>query len=300
MDIYGVIGWPIKHSLSPFMHNAAFKRLGIPAEYRKFEVRPEELEGVLVNDISVKDTEGNPVRARDIRGFNITLPHKVRAREILEKNFSSVHAKEVLHYVQLSGAINTVRREGDKLFYLNTDYVGFNTSLKEDLGFDAKDKNVLVLGCGGAGRAVVSGLTFRRAAKNIYIYDVNKETLESSERHFSKFSFPNTTLYFISEERVPSVIGKCDLLVNASPVGMNKGDFPVIDKKLLHKGLLVYDVIYNRETELVRDARSLGLVATGGLGMFLYQGVHAFEFWTGKRAPIEVMREALDKALKKK
>ena len=300
MDIYGVIGWPIKHSLSPFMHNAAFKKLGIAAEYRKFEVRPEGLEDFLLNDISVKDTEGNSVRARDVKGFNITIPHKIRAREILEKNFSSNQAKEVLYYVQISGAINTVRRAGDKLFYLNTDYVGFNTSLKEDLGFDAKDRNILVLGCGGAGRAVVAGLTFKRPAKNLYIYDVNKEMLESGERHFSKFSFSNTTLYFISEERVPNVIAKCDLLVNASPVGMNKGDFSVIDKKLLHKGLVVYDVVYNRETELVRDARSLGLVAAGGSGMFLYQGVHAFEFWTGERAPIEVMRKALDSALKSK
>ena len=124
-SLYGLVGYPLGHSLSPLMHNAAFKKLGIAAEYRKFEVRPEGLEDFLLNDISVKDTEGNSVRARDVKGFNITIPHKIRAREILEKNFSSNQAKEVLYYVQISGAINTVRRAGDKLFYLNIGIVRY-------------------------------------------------------------------------------------------------------------------------------------------------------------------------------
>lgn len=283
MDIYGVIGWPVKHSLSPAMHNAAFKGLGIDAEYRKFEVRPEELEDFLLNK-------------KEVVGFNITVPHKVEARKILETKFSSDQTKEVLYYVQISGAINTVKREGDKIFYLNTDVYGFRGALAEDLKFEPRDKNVFLIGCGGAGRAVVAGLIWEgggASANKIYVYENTDKALESAKRHFSKFSVTKEKLEFISSKEISSVINKCQLLVNATPVGMREGDPSVIDKKLLHKDLYVYDVVYNRETELIKYAKSLHLRAVGGLSMLLYQGMRAFEFWTGELAPMEVMKQAL-------
>ena len=270
MDIYGIIGWPIKHSLSPLMHNAAFKALGIEARYEKFEIRPEGLEDFLL-------------KRKDIKGFNITVPHKVRAKEILERQ-PNVSGSD---YADLCGAINTVKLVGGRFQYTNTDVLGFLTSLKEDLRFDYVDKNILLIGCGGAGRAVIAGLGYGdTTCKKIYAYDES----EAAVKACAKFD----RLQLISKEEIEENVKKCQLLVNTTPVGMKEGDGSPVDKSLLRRDLFVYDVVYNRETELVKAAKQR---AVGGLGMLLYQGAHAFEFWTGKKAPVDVMREALEKAL---
>jgi len=271
MDIYGIIGYPIKHSLSPAMHNAAFKALGIAAEYKKFEVRPEGLEDFLLN-------------MQDVKGFNITVPHKVRAREILEKNKSA----EGEHYVNLCGAINTVKRDKDKLRYTNTDVLGFLTSLKEDLKFDHTDKDIILLGCGGAGRAVIAALV--EGSRHIYAYDESAVAMQSAKKAFVHFK----SIEFISKEKISAATRDSQLLVNATPIGMKEEDGLPVDKDVLHKDLFVYDVVYNRETDLVKAARTR---AVGGIGMLLYQGAHAFEFWTDKKAPIDTMHKALNRNL---
>lgn len=291
MDTYGVIGCPIKHSLSPAMHNVAFKKLGIDAEYKAFEVRPEELEDFLLNK-------------KEVIGFNITIPHKVRAKEILEKSFP---LKTNIVSVRLSGAVNTVKRTGNRLEYSNTDVLGFLRSLTADLKFELKigkeSKSIFLIGCGGAGRAVIAALTEFTSDFKIYLYDKSEKAIDSTKEYFSTLSpaWKETLgrkIEFISEKEIPDKIKNCQLLVNASPVGMKEGDISIIDKKLLHKKLSVYDLVYNRETELVKDAKSLRLLAANGLGMLLYQGASSFEFWTEKKAPIDVMRKALDRAIK--
>ncbi len=287
MNIYGVIGWPIKHSLSPAMHNAAFKELGIEAEYKKFEVRPEELEDFILN-------------RKDVAGFNITVPHKIKAREILEKKHEAP-VKHAQFNVILTGAVNTVKRTANTLEYWNTDVLGFQTALKEDLRFDVKNKIVLLIGCGGAGRAVIAALS-NVGINKMHVYEINKAQTDSTKEYFSKLSqdwqdILKKKIEYISSEQLPEKINECQLLVNASPIGMKEGDPRVIGRSLFHKNLSVYDVVYNRETELINDARSLGLQCSGGLGMLLYQGAHAFEFWTGQKAPIDIMRKALLSAL---
>lgn len=292
MDIYGVIGWPVKHTLSPFMHNAAFKKLGIDAEYLAFEIPPEKLEDFILN-------------RKDVAGFNITIPHKIKAREILEKEFpvekDNASMEQDLYYVNLTGAINTVKRSGNNLEYRNTDAPGFSKALEEDLKFVTGNKTVLVIGCGGAGRAIIAALSWKSMyVRKIYVYEVNNAQVDSTEEHFSKLpeEWPGILqkkVEFISLNQLPEVIKDCQLLVNASSVGMKEGDLSPVDKKLLHKDLFVYDVVYNRETQLIKDAKSLfgEKHASGGLGMLLYQGAHAFEFWTGRKAPVDVMKEAL-------
>ncbi len=291
MDIYGIIGYPIKHSLSPAMHNVAFKKLGINAEYRLFEVKPEELEDFLLN-------------RKEVIGFNVTIPHKVRAKEILEKKNST---NNIIANVKLSGAVNTVKRSGDKIEYRNTDVLGFLKSLVMDLNFELKfgkeNKDVFLIGCGGAGRAIIAALSEFTSDFRIHVYDKNKGSINSIKKYFSKLGPAlkenlERKIDFITEKEIPNRIKKCQLLVNASPVGMKEGDNQIIDKKLLHKKLYVYDLVYNRETQLVKDAKSLGLSATGGLGMLLYQGASSFEFWTEKEAPIDAMKKALDKAIR--
>jgi shikimate dehydrogenase len=289
------------------MHNSAFqylkerKEINYDAEYRLFEIKPEGLEDFLLNkDFLVKDVNGNPIYAKDIAGFNITIPHKVRAREILLPEgygLTKIITVRQDYYVFSSGAINTVKRDNE---YYNTDAGGFIRSLEEDLKFDTKNKNIFVFGCGGAGRAVIAALTWRDTnISKIYIYDTDKKAAESAEEHFYRLDFLKDKLEFILAEQIPEKIKGSDLLVNASPVGMEEGDGSVIDKALLHRNLSVYDVVYNRETQLIKDAKSLGLAVVDGLGMLLYQGIEAFELWTEKPAPVDIMRRALNEAVGK-
>lgn len=298
--IYGVLGYPAQHSLSPLMHNAAFRALKINANYKIFEKRLEELEKFLLEDVFNED----------ISGFNITIPHKIKAKEILGKKFPFSLDKiteEDRYYVKLSGAVNTVKKENGQLSYLNTDPRGFLKSLeekKEDggLGFVPEGKSALVIGSGGAGRAVVAALSWKNMKmKKIYINDIDEKALKSAKEHFWGLDRDDLKdrLEFVSSNRIPEVIKKCELLVNASPVGMKEGDPCVINRGLLNKNLSVYDVVYNRITELVKEAQAKGIAAVGGLGMLLYQGAVSFEFWTGRQAPIEVMREALNKGVEK-
>lgn len=302
--IYGLIGYPVRHSLSLAMQNAAFAYLKkvnpeFHAEYRLFEVKPENLEDFLLKDVPAEDIHGQAVFTHEIIGFNVTIPHKVKALEILGKRFpypadKSYLAQEDLYYVKLSGAVNTVKRSPQGLEYRNTDASGFLESLQKDLGFDPQGKSVLIIGCGGAGRAVVAALSWKNTeVKKIYISDVLPEALDAAERHFREFAHLKGRLEFISCGHIPLVIKDCQLLVNASPVGMKPDDLPLLDKSMLHENLCVYDVVYNRKTPLVSDAEGRGLMAAGGPGMLLYQGARSFEFWTGQKAPLEIMQKAL-------
>ena len=305
--LYGLIGYPVKHSLSPFMHNAAFAACGIEARYLLFEINPNSLRDFLLNDVAVKDTKQNSFSSLDILGFNVTIPYKIRTKEILQSKFpfdvSSSLLNQELLYVILSGAVNTVKRQKDRICYYNTDSPGFMKSLKEDLKFDTNNKKVLVMGLGGAGRAVIAGLSSEASGvARIYAYDISKVALESCRKHFSEAAsfiedFFSDKIEFVSKEDLAEVLSDCKLLVDATGVGLRKEDISVVSKELLHKDLSVYDLVYNKDTRLTRDARSIGCPVQGGLGMLLYQGALSFKIWTGKPAPVAVMRRALEEAV---
>lgn len=284
--IYGLIGYPVKHSLSARMHNAAFESLGVNAEYRLFEIKPAELDAFLRADFTVFDTQGRSCVAGDIQGFNVTIPHKVAV-------FAAAQVNGVDELAALCGAVNTVKRENSRLICRNTDCTGFMMSLEQDLKFDASGKTAVVLGCGGAGRAVMAGLAQKKGIKKIYAYDLNREAVAAAEQHFVRFPQMEGLVEFIRDEDLSRVVVTSELLVNATFVGMKERDGSPLEKKLLHPKLSVYDVVYNRTTQLQQDALSLGIPCCSGAGMLLYQGVAAFEFWTGKKAPVEVMRQTL-------
>ncbi|MFH1783245.1 MAG: shikimate dehydrogenase [Candidatus Omnitrophota bacterium] len=285
MDKYGLIGYPVEHSLSPVMHNAAFRYLNMRAKYELFSVEPKKLEEFLLN-------------RTDVKGFNITIPHKVKAKEILETKFPCEENKQYSLHIKLAGAVNTARRVDDKIEYLNTDIYGFWESLKRDLRCTPANKNVLLIGCGGAGRAIIASLFVKGTPpKKVYIFDKDKTSVETTKGHFLKFSFLKDKLEFITIDDIKKTVENSELLINATPIGM-KGDTAPIDTTLLHKDMFVYDVVYNRETELVKHAKAFGIKAVGGLGMLLHQGAKAFEFWTDRQAPVQVMKEALEEALK--
>ncbi len=316
--IYGLIGYPVKHSLSPLMYNAAFQALNIPAEYRLFEVEPAKLESFLIDNIKITDRQGRESYSQDIVGFNITIPHKVRACEILKKKFPLSFGKLAQvdqYYVKLSGAVNTVKREGGQPLYYNTDAAGFLKSLEDKeegwgLGFKTKGKSALVIGSGGAGRAVLAALSWKNkdtVMEKIYITDINQNALEGTRKHFlgqdrsqDWVDWLTQKLEFITSGQIPETIEKCDLLVNASPVGMENDEGSLVSKHLIEKNkkLSAYDVVYNRTTQLVKDAKSLGRAAVGGKGMLLHQGIAAFLFWFPERAKDKTeIEKAMRKAL---
>ncbi|MCX5678388.1 MAG: shikimate dehydrogenase [Candidatus Omnitrophica bacterium] len=280
--IYGIVGYPVKHSLSPAMQNAAFRELKIDAEYRLFEVPGSDLERFL------DDVRGG----NDISGLNVTIPHKIKAKEYLERN-GSLDGNAVR-----LGAVNTIKVCDDgTLRGFNTDGPGFYRSLVEDLKFEPEGRNIFVLGSGGAAKAIVMYLG--NAPKSISVFDTDARKAAELASHYAKY-FDRKKLRILSDAKeVGGVIAKCDLLVNATPIGMNESDPSPVSKELLRPGLYIYDLVYNRpHTQLVKDANAAKAHALTGLGMLLYQGAAAFEIWTGAQAPVAVMRRELGKALK--
>jgi len=279
MDLYGIIGYPVKHSLSPLMHNAAFKELGIDAEYKKFEVRPEELE-----DFFDKLDQAN------IKGLNVTVPYKEKVLDFIKLDQKSFYLRNVK-------AVNTLVKTDQAWKGFNTDIPGFLKHLKE-LGFDAEDKKIAMLGAGGGSRAVSYALA-NKGAQSIDIFDIDKDKAQRlAEMLKSLFSgFLIKVVDNIDELDIPSK----DALINATPIGLNKNDPCLVDKKMIHKDLFVYDLIYNpAETKLLSLAKAAGARYSNGLGMLLYQGVLSFTHWTSRKAEevIGIMRKTLDNALK--
>lgn len=287
--IYGLIGYPVKHSLSPAMHNAAFKELKINAEYQLFSLKEEEIPVFM-----------RQLNNSNIYGLNVTIPYKEKAISFLDN---------ISNEAKLIGAVNTIKvtprllsspYKGEGIFLegFNTDGAGFLKHLSEDLGFSSQGKNIAVIGAGGAARSITVYLSTAKA-KNIYIFDIDKPKLTGLVSHL-KNNFKDVCF-----EQVDSLgcipVKDLNLLVNATPIGMKDSDSLPIDANLLkeNKDLFVYDIVYNRETQLIKYAKSIGLSAVNGLGMLLYQGVLAFEIWTGKTAPVDIMRKALIEGLKK-
>ncbi len=274
--LYGLVGLPIKHSLSPGMHNAAFRALKINASYRLFELKPDQWEGFL-----------NSLKENNIRGFNVTYPYKEEVIAFLNSRGAAV--KEI-------GAANTVVVEKNgKRKGFNTDYLGFAAHLKE---LKLKPRKVALIGAGGAAKAVSFALGKMKVAQ-LCIYDIDKFKALSLFKKLSA-GFPKTKFDVASRLEELGIPDK-DLLVNASPVGMRANDPCLVGPGDLHPGLFVYDLIYNPlQTKLLLLAKELNLNFSNGLGMLLYQGVFAFEHFTGRPAPVKVMKEALLKGVMKR
>ncbi|MFH0764426.1 MAG: shikimate dehydrogenase [Candidatus Omnitrophota bacterium] len=277
---YGIIGHPVGHSLSPAMQNAAFRACGIEAEYELFDVAPADLEDFLRN-----------LKSKKVSGANVTIPHKIKVKEHLDRNGAlDANARRL-------GAVNTIKAAEDGSFCgYNTDGPGFYRSLVEDLGFEPEDRTVFVLGSGGAACAIVMYLG--NGPRKIFISDVDKEKAEALAKHYKEY-YDEKKIVIVKDSEFKDSLKNSDLLINATPVGMKEPDPSPVDKALLRPGLRVYDLVYNRPvTQLLKEANSMKLHAVTGLGMLLYQGAIAFEVWTGRKAPIDVMKKALREALK--
>jgi len=275
--LYGLIGNPVEHSLSPYMHNAAFSRLNIDAAYLPFLVE----KGKLGPAISALKRTG-------ISGFNVTVPFKSECIKYLDR---------IDPLAKAIGAVNTVVNKDRKLIGYNTDCTGFLRSVKEDLRFSPKGRDIFLLGAGGAARAVAFGLA-KSNAKTIMIYDIMPLKVNALITDVKK-SFPAVDIIASGFKDMPRLIQGCRLLVNCTPVGMRSKDPLPIEAKLLHKGLKVYDIVYTPlKTRLVKTAEGKSIKAVNGINMLLYQGVLAFELWTGRKAPVSLMRKELMDNLK--
>jgi len=277
MKRYGLIGFPVKHSYSAAMHNAAFKELGIDARYELFELSPERL----------KD-EFQKLLEDGLCGFNVTIPHKEAIIKLLGR---------IDREAELIGAVNTIKVDDNKATKgFNTDGLGFIKHLAEIIGFNPQGKKIAILGAGGVAKAVSTQLA-KNKVKGILLFDVDREKAKGLVYKLVR-SFPETDIRLIAEANA-LLQDKPDLLINATPVGMHKEDALAIDPEQLHPKLVVYDLIYNpAETPLLREAKRKGCVGVfNGLGMLLYQGVLAFKIWLDVEAPVEVMEEALRKMI---
>ena len=272
-QLYGVLGDPVEHSLSPLIHNAAFRRLGLNAVYLAFHVRPEML-GLAFEGL----------RSLDIRGANLTIPFKETALEFIDEIPEDVD--------RAIEAINTVVNKDGKLHGYNTDGQGFLTALHEELKFNPEGKNALVLGAGGGARSVVFSLA-RAHAERVFILNRTRERAEGLAE-FAGPHFPETDVEVVSSRDELSS-QKIDLVVNTTSCGMKGNPENPFDLKQLKKEAAVYDLVYSpAETPFLKSAKALRWPSANGLGMLANQAALSFELWTGKKEGVrEAMREAL-------
>jgi len=261
--LYGVFGDPISHSLSPLMHNKAFAATAFAGIYLPFRV------GSIRHAVAA-------MRALDMRGASVTLPHKISVMSHLDRIDAGA---------QKIGAVNTISNQDGILSGHNSDAVGAVLALKEQT--EIRDRRVAIIGAGGAARAIGFGLRTEQATVTI----VNRN-LDRGEQLAADLDGQFVPL---SE----SVDVDCDILINATPVGMqpNAAKTPV-HMNIFKKGMLVMDAIYTpRQTRFLKEAAAAGCETIDGLPMFVHQGACQFELWTGLKAPVAVMRAAVASAL---
>lgn len=273
-----LIGDPIEHSLSPVMHNAAFKELHLDFVYLAFTVRKDELRNAIAG-----------ARSLQVHGLNVTMPHKIAIMKYLDEIDSA--AKSI-------GAINTILNAGGRLVGYITDGVGALKALNEN-GVSLKGKKLLLLGAGGAAKAIA----FHAAQEVEELKILNrtaqkaKELAEALHKKFDKRISGNS----LSSANIKKELEDADILVNATSVGMHPNvDQSLVDSSWLRPNLCVMDIIYNPlETKLAKDAKSVGAKVISGIEMLIYQGAASFEIWTNHPAPVKVMKEAVLNKLSK-
>lgn len=273
-----ITGYPLAHSLSPVMHKAALVHTGLEGDYMVQEAAPDELE-----------TKVNYLKANGFRGFNVTIPHKVAIMDLLD---------EIDPFAKQVGAVNTVVINPDKkLSGYNTDVYGFSQAIPADIRDNLQGKKAMVLGSGGAARAVVAGLVDIGVSEITICARNVEKTKELVDKNINKLNLRGAPM--IAKRDLAGV----SLVVNTTPVGMQgkfEGESPLSEESIasLPADALVYDLVYKpAETKLLELAKKRGLSTLNGTDMLVLQGAKAFELWTGVPTPVEIMKQALLAAL---
>lgn len=274
MGIYGVIGYPVAHSMSPLMHNNEFRALQMDHYYTAFNIHPSELEKAIES-----------VRTLQINGLNVTIPHKVTVMNYLD---------EIDEEARLIGAVNTIINKNGRLIGTNTDGQGYLRSLLTIIDSSLITKKIVVIGAGGAARAIATSL----ALHGVQQLDVANRTISKAEQLVQHVNqYVNGKALTIKE--IEDNLSNYDIIINTTSVGMspNVSETP-IDLKNLKESTIVSDLIYNPlKTLLLQQAESKGATIHNGVGMFVYQGALAFKKWTGIEPNIQRMTNTVLKKL---
>ncbi|MDZ8085737.1 MAG: shikimate dehydrogenase [Nostoc sp. DedQUE12b] len=279
--LLGVIGHPVEHSLSPVMHNAVIAQLELDYIYLPFPIEPQNLEMAIAG-----------LAAVGVAGFNVTIPHKQAIIPLLS---------EITPLAQTIGAVNTVSRQNNQWVGTNTDIEGFIAPLQTTYKQDWSQKVAIILGNGGAARAVVAGCTQLGFAQ-IHVVGRNMQRLEEFRNSWSNSSLAEKFQVHQWEE-LPKLIPQANLLVNTTPIGMypkvNESPLSVEEIANLPTGAIAYDLIYiPKPTQFLQQAEKQGAIAIDGLEMLVQQGVAALKIWLQQETlPVEVMRQALQNHL---
>ena len=278
--VCGIIGDPIEHTMSPAMHNAAFQTLGLDYTYVPFRVKSLELK---------KAIEG--IRGLNLRGLNVTIPHKVAVMQFLDR---------IDPLAEKIGAVNTIVNDDGILSGYNTDATGFLQTL-HDRNVEPAEKKVLLLGAGGAARAISHILTREKAQLTILNRKQELSWAEDLAARLSRNYKADIKAGELTNENLKKAINAADLLVNATSLGMSPDvDETPVPADLLHANLTVFDIIYNPlPTRLLREAAAAGAKTIDGLEMLVRQGAASFEIWTKIKPPVDVMRQAVLSLLQK-
>ncbi|MFB3072549.1 MAG: shikimate dehydrogenase [bacterium] len=273
-----IIGHPLGHTLSPLMHNTAFQELGLPYYYEAEDVPPEGLAEAVER-----------FRAEGVVGLSVTIPHKEAILPFLD---------EVDEEVERLGAANTVVLVEGRFVGTNTDGIGFMRSLKEDGGYDPEGRSAVVLGAGGAARAVAAHLALSGADSVV----IANRTLSRAERLATDLARAVGRQCFeplpLEATATAEAIRQADCLINATSVGMAGDRRLPVPAALIEPHLVVYDIVYRPlVTPLLEAALARGASIINGLGMLVYQGAEAFRRWTGQEMPIDIVRSTLEAAL---
>ena len=267
MKIYGIFGDPIEHSLSPAMQNAALKAMGKEACYHAFRVGEDRLEDALLG-----------AQAMGFSGLNLTIPLKEKAMTM------GVLKPDPL--AKAIGAVNTISFSDRGILGYNTDGWGASLALQE-AGVSVRGRKVLIIGAGGAARAIA--YTLKQEGAEILIANRSIKRAEELAAQIKAAGYDISLL--------KSLAARSEIIINCTSVGMREGDPRLLEPDSFHEGQAVFDIVYNRETELLQDARRAGAVALDGVMMLVYQGAMALEIWTGRKAPAAVMERAVREAL---
>lgn len=277
--LVGLFATPIRHSVSPMIHNKAFETLGIDAVYLAFDLGEKDLSTAIAS-----------IKSLDMLGANLSMPHKMAAVPMMD---------ELSEAAQLIGAVNTILHQDGKLIGHNTDGIGFMSSLKVK-GIEVLQKKITVIGAGGAATAIIVQAALD-GVKEIAVFNRKDDFFQKIQNKLaviSKKTGCDIQLYDLADQKqLAQEVAESRLLVNATGVGMSPqlAATPIEDFSIIHSDLAVYDVIYTpRETRFLKQAKERGVVTSNGLGMLLYQGAAAFELWTGQKMPIEVVQPIIE------
>ena len=266
--IVGVLGWPVAHSLSPPMHNAAYAQLGLDYAYVPFPVAPEQLERALAG-----------LAAAGVSGLNLTIPHKRQVIELLDEISDEARQLE---------AVNTLKLEDGRLLGFNTDLYGFTEAVAET-GFSFGGRAVVMLGAGGVARAMGFGAAHAGAGS----LTILNRTLDKARELAARIAvyFPDLALNAHGPDtpRAQQAVAAADIVLNATSIGMRAGDNTPVPVDWLAARAYVYDTVYNRPTALLAAARERGCRTLDGATMLVHQGAKAVEIWTGKRPDTQIM-----------